>query len=93
MPIIRNGSNPAVKGPASTFTGSVRIETPFAAVAPGRVAGAIVTFEPGARSAWHTHPLGQVLIITSGLGWTQQENGRVEVMHPGDVSDNTCRTI
>ena len=56
MPIVRNGSNPAVTGPAASFTGSVRIETPFSAIAPGRVAGAIVTFEPGARTAWHTHP-------------------------------------
>jgi quercetin dioxygenase-like cupin family protein len=85
VPIVRNGSNPAAKGPAANFTGNVRIETPFAAVAPGRVAGAIVTFEPGARSAWHTHPLGQVLIVTSGLGWTQQEDGQVEVMRPGDI--------
>ncbi len=85
MPIVRNGANHAAKGPAANFTGNVRIETPFAAVAPGRVAGAIVTFEPGARSAWHTHPLGQVLIVISGLGWTQQEDGEVEVMRPGDV--------
>jgi quercetin dioxygenase-like cupin family protein len=85
MPIIRNGSSTAVSGPAATFTGSVRIETPFAAIAPGRVAGAIVTFEPGARTAWHTHPLGQVLIVTSGLGWTQQEGGQVEIIGPGDV--------
>ena len=85
VPIVRNGSNPAAKGPAANFTGNVRIETPVAAVAPGRVAGAIVTFEPGARSAWHTHPLGQVLIVTSGLGWTQQADGQVEVMRPGDV--------
>ena len=66
MPIIRNGFNPGVKGLASTFTGSVRVETPFAAIAPGRVAGAIVTFEPGARSAWHTHPLGQVEVMHPG---------------------------
>jgi quercetin dioxygenase-like cupin family protein len=85
VPIVRNGANHAAKGPAANFTGNVRIETPFAAVAPGRVAGAIVTFEPGARSAWHTHPLGQVLIVISGLGWTQQEDGEVEVMRPGDV--------
>jgi quercetin dioxygenase-like cupin family protein len=85
MPIIVNGSNPAAQGPAASFTGAVRIETPFSAIAPGRVAGAIVTFEPGARSAWHTHPLGQVLIITSGLGWTQQEDGKVTIMRPGDV--------
>lgn len=61
MPISRNGANAAVAGPAANFTGSVRIETPFAAIAPGRAAGAIVTFEPGARTAWHKHPLGQVL--------------------------------
>lgn len=85
MAIVRNGSNAAAKGPATNFTGDVRVETPFAAVAPGRVAGAVVTFEPGARSAWHTHPLGQVLIVTSGLGWTQQEDGPIEVMRPGDV--------
>jgi quercetin dioxygenase-like cupin family protein len=85
MPISRNGSKPAVPGPAASFTGSVRIETPFAAIAPGRVSGAIVTFEPGARTAWHKHPLGQVLIVTSGLGWTQQEDGQVEIMRPGDV--------
>ena len=85
MPIVRNGSSPAVVGSATTFTGSVRIETPFAAISPGRAGGAIVTFEPGARTAWHMHPLGQVLIVTSGLGWTQQEDGRVEIMRPGDV--------
>ncbi len=85
MAIVRNGSNAAAKGPATNFTGDVRVETPFAAVAPGRVAGAVVTFEPGARSAWHMHPLGQVLIVTSGLGWTQQEDGPIEVMRPGDV--------
>ena len=85
MPITRNGSTPAAAGPATFFTGSVRIETPFAALAPGRVAGAIVTFEPGARTAWHRHPLGQVLIVMSGLGWTQQEDGHVEIMRPGDV--------
>ncbi len=85
MAIVRNGSNAAAKGPATNFTGDVRVETPFAAVALGRVAGGVVTFEPGARSAWHTHPLGQVLIVTSGLGWTQQEDGPIEVMRPGDV--------
>ncbi len=85
MPITRNGTNAAVAGPAASFTGAVRIETPFAAAAPGRAAGAIVTFEPGARTAWHRHPLGQVLIVLSGLGWTQQEDGRVEIIQPGDV--------
>lgn len=85
MPILRNGSSPAAAGPIASFTGAVRIESPFAAIAPGRAAGAIVTFEPGARTAWHRHPLGQVLIVTAGLGWTQQEDGDVEVMRPGDV--------
>jgi quercetin dioxygenase-like cupin family protein len=85
MQIQRNGAKPSVKGPAETFTGNVRIDTPFAALAPGRASGAIVTFEPGARTAWHTHPLGQTLIVTSGLGWTQVEGGPVEEIRPGDV--------
>ena len=85
MDIQRNGSKPSSKGPAEYFTGSVRIDTPFQASAPGRAGGAIVTFEPGARTAWHTHPLGQTLIVTSGLGWTQCEGGPVEEIRPGDV--------
>ena len=68
MQITRAGSQPSGKGPADYFTGSVRIDTPFKGSAPARVGGAIVTFEPGARTAWHTHPLGQTLIVTSGLG-------------------------
>lgn len=85
MNIQRNASKPSSKGPAEYFTGSVRIDTPFQALTPGRVGGAVVTFEPGARTAWHTHPLGQTLIVTSGLGWTQCEGGPVEEIRPGDV--------
>jgi len=83
--ITRNGSSPSVRGPAESFTGAVRIDSPFQATAPGRAGGAIVTFEPGARTAWHTHPLGQTLIVTSGMGWTQCEGGPVEEIHPGDI--------
>lgn len=85
MNIQRNGSKPSITGSSDYFTGSVRIETPFEAAAPGRVSGAIVTFEPGARTAWHTHPLGQTLIVTAGRGWTQCEDGPVEEIAPGDV--------
>jgi len=85
MQIHRNGSQPSANGSAETFTGSVRIDTPFQAQAPGRAGGAIVTFEPGARSAWHTHPLGQTLIVISGLGWTQCEGGPIVEIRPGDV--------
>jgi len=85
MRIDRNGSRPSTKGSAEFFTGSVRIDTPFAALEPGRVGGAIVTFEPAARTAWHTHPLGQTLIVLSGLGRTQVEGGPVEEIRPGDV--------
>ncbi|MDB5367595.1 MAG: cupin [Rhodospirillales bacterium] len=85
MNIQRNASVPSRKGPAEYFTGSVRIDTPFQAPDPARAGGAIVTFEPGARTAWHTHPLGQTLIVTSGLGWTQRENGPIEEIRPGDV--------
>ena len=68
MEIKRNGSQPSAKGPSDWFTGTVRIDSPFKGTDPARVSGAIVTFEPGARTAWHTHPLGQTLIVTSGLG-------------------------
>ena len=77
-------SHPA-KGPADWFTGTVRIDPLFQATAPARVAGASVTFEPGARTAWHTHPLGQTLIVTAGCGWAQREGGPIEEIHPGDV--------
>jgi quercetin dioxygenase-like cupin family protein len=85
MDIKRNGSNATTPGPADYFTGRVRLDTPFKAEAPGRAGGAIVTFEPGARTAWHTHPLGQTLIVTAGLGWAQREGGPIEEICPGDV--------
>ncbi len=85
MDITRVGTQPSAKGPADWFTGSVRIDRLFQAHEPARAAAASVTFEPGARTAWHTHPLGQTLIITAGCGWVQQEGGPVEEVHPGDV--------
>jgi quercetin dioxygenase-like cupin family protein len=85
MDIKRNGSRPSGKGPAEYFTGMVRVDPLFAAPAPARVAGASVTFEPGARTAWHTHPLGQTLVVTAGCGWAQHEGGPVEEIRPGDV--------
>jgi quercetin dioxygenase-like cupin family protein len=85
MEITRAGSQPSNKGPADWFTGTVRIDPLFQAMAPARAAGASVTFEPGARTAWHTHPLGQTLIITAGCGWVQRAGGPVEEVHPGDV--------
>jgi quercetin dioxygenase-like cupin family protein len=85
MEIKRNGSQPSGKGPADWFTGTVRIDPLFAAPAPARVSGASVTFEPGARTAWHTHPLGQTLIVTFGLGRVQREGGPIEEIRPGDV--------
>jgi quercetin dioxygenase-like cupin family protein len=77
MDIKRSGSEASRKGPADWFTGSVRVDPLFQAPEPARVSGGHVTFEPGARTAWHTHPLGQTLIITSGLGWVQREGGPV----------------
>jgi quercetin dioxygenase-like cupin family protein len=85
MNIMRNGSQSSAKGPAEWFTGAVRIDSPFQRSAPARVAGAIVTFEPGARTAWHTHPLGQTLIVVSGSGRTQRAGGPIEDIRPGDV--------
>jgi quercetin dioxygenase-like cupin family protein len=85
MQITRSGAQPSGKGPTEYFTGPVRIDPLFSAPDPARVAGASVTFEPGARTAWHTHPLGQTLIVTSGLGWVQREGGPVEEVRPGDV--------
>lgn len=85
MEIKRNGSQASRKGPAEWFTGTVRIDSPFQADEPARVGGAIVTFEPGARTAWHTHPLGQTLIITFGCGWAQREGSPIEEIRPGDV--------
>ena len=78
MNIMRSGSQPSTKGSAEYFTGPVRIDMPFRASAPARLGGAIVTFEPGSRTAWHTHPLGQTLIVTSGLGWVQSQGGPKE---------------
>jgi len=83
--ITRSGTQASAKGPAAWFTGNVRIDSPFAAKAPGRMQGALVTFEPGARTAWHTHPLGQTLIVTSGCGLVQREGGAIETIRPGDV--------
>ncbi|AHF84318.1 cupin [Rhizobium leguminosarum bv. trifolii WSM1689] len=85
MEIKRSGSQPSAKGPADWFTGSVRVDPLFAATSPARAAGASVTFEPGARTAWHTHPLGQTLIVTSGCGRVQREGGPVEEIRAGDV--------
>lgn len=85
MEITRVGSLPSTKGPSEYFTGTVRIDAPFSGEEPARIGGATVTFEPGARTAWHTHPLGQTLIVTSGLGWAQREGGPVEEIRPGDV--------
>ena len=85
MNITRNGSHPSSRGPSEYFTGAVRVDSRFERSAPARVAGAIVTFEPGARTAWHTHPLGQTLIVTSGFGRAQREGGPIEDIRPGDV--------
>ena len=85
MKITRIGSLPSNKGPANWFTGTVRLDPLFATTAPARTGGASVTFEPGARTAWHTHPLGQTLIVTFGMGWVQREGGPIEEIRPGDV--------
>jgi quercetin dioxygenase-like cupin family protein len=85
MEIKHSSSRPSGKGPADYFTGMVRIDPLIEAPDPARLRGAMVTFEPGARTAWHTHPLGQTLIVTAGCGWTQREGGPVEVIRPGDV--------
>ncbi|MBA1143390.1 (R)-mandelonitrile lyase [Mesorhizobium neociceri] len=85
MDIKRSGSQPSAKGPADYFTGSVRIDAPFKGSEPARVGGATVTFEPGARTAWHTHPLGQTLIVLSGAGLVQREGGPIEDIRPGDI--------
>lgn len=85
MKITRSGINPSAKGPEDWFTGTVRVDPLFAAEAPGRTSGAHVTFEPGARTAWHTHPAGQTLIVTFGRGLVQHEGGAVEEIRQGDV--------
>ena len=85
MDIKRTGSQPSGKGPSDWFSGTVRIDPLFQAGSPARVAGAAVTFEPGARTAWHTHPLGQTLIVTAGYGLAQRWSGPIEEIRPGDV--------
>jgi quercetin dioxygenase-like cupin family protein len=85
MQITKIGSKPSAKGPQDWFTGSVRIDPLFDVNEARRSAAAIVTFEPGARTAWHTHPLGQTLIITAGCGWVQKDGGLIEEVYPGDV--------
>jgi quercetin dioxygenase-like cupin family protein len=85
MEIKRVGSQPSSKGPAEWFTGTVHIDPLFQPPDPARVVGASVTFEAGARTAWHTHPLGQTIIVTRGLGWAQREDGPIEEIGPGDV--------
>ncbi|MEG4626264.1 cupin domain-containing protein [Microcoleus sp. w1-18aA5] len=83
--VRRNGSQPSTRGPAENFTGSVRIDPLFSAQSPARTGSASVTFEPGARTAWHTHPLGQTLIVTAGVGYVQQWGGQIQEIRPGDV--------
>jgi quercetin dioxygenase-like cupin family protein len=85
MEITRAGTQPSGKGPEAWFTGTVRIDRLFTAPDPARVGAALVTFEPGARTAWHTHPLGQTLIVTTGCGWAQRDGGPVEDIRPGDI--------
>lgn len=85
MDIKRNGSTASAEGPEEYFTGRVRIDAPFGGTAPARVGGATVTFEPAARTAWHTHSLGQMLLVTAGKGRVQREGGAIEEIHPGDT--------
>ncbi len=85
MELKRNGSQPSARGPSEYFTGTVRVDPLFKAPGPSRASGAYVTFEPCARSNWHTHPLGQTLIVTSGCGFVQSWGGPIEVIRPGDV--------
>ena len=88
--ITRNGSRPSSKGPTEYFTGSVRRDPLFEANDPSHTPGAYVTFEPGARSAWHTHPLGQTLIVTAGTGWIQQAGGQKQEINPGGCHLDTA---
>ena len=85
MSLLRNGTRPSGKGPAEYFTGEVRIDPLMDAPSPARLLAASVTFEPGARTAWHTHPIGQTLIVMAGRGWIQRWGGPVEEINPGDV--------
>lgn len=86
MKIIRSGSLPSQQGPEAWFSGTVRIDAPFQGSEPARVGGATVTFEPGARTAWHTHPLGQTLIVTQGRGWLQEWGGEIQELNQGDIA-------
>ena len=86
MKIVRAGDQPSTRGSADWFTGAVRVDPLFGAEAPSRVSSALVTFEPGARTRWHTHPLGQTVIVTAGLGWAQREGGPVEEIRPATWS-------
>ncbi|MBN3054537.1 (R)-mandelonitrile lyase [Pectobacterium brasiliense] len=85
LKITRSGSHPSQPGSESYFSGNVRIDAPFQSTAPARVGGATVTFEPGARTAWHTHPLGQTLIVTQGRGWLQEWGGEIQEINQGDI--------
>lgn len=85
LTVTPNGSQPSVKGPADYFTGTVRVDAPFKGTEPARVSGATVTFEAGARTAWHTHPLGQTLIVTAGSGWVQALGQPVQMIKSGDT--------
>lgn len=85
LKITRSGSQPSSRGPAENFTGTVRVDQPFRAEDPARASGGLVTFEPGARSAWHTHPLGQTLLVTQGIGLVQRWGGPIQEIRPGDV--------
>ena len=85
MEITKSGSQPSTKGPADWFTGSVRIDSRFQRPAPARIGGATVTFEPGGRTAWHTHPLGQTLIVTAGCGRVQRDGGTIEEIRACDI--------
>lgn len=85
LTVTPNGSQPSAKGPANYFTGSVRVDAPFKTTAPARVSGATVTFEPGARTAWHAHPLGQTLIVTAGTGLVQESGQSIQVIKAGDT--------
>jgi quercetin dioxygenase-like cupin family protein len=85
MEIKRSGSQASIKGPANWFTGTVRVDAVFQATEPGRATGATVTFEASARTVWHSHPLGQTLLVTSGLGLVQRDGGAIEEIRPGDI--------
>lgn len=88
--IVRNGTKPSIKGPQNWFTGSVRIDSLFQAEEPARLGGGVVTFEPGARTNWHTHPLGQTLVILNGVGWTQCEGAPRTEIRAGDIVSCSC---